>query len=107
MDRDMMVWPGFFGRDYEFLVFSVKKTFSPFGAVFIYASRHKNGEFEMLYINQTDRMDMVATNPIADFIIKEYQPTTLHVWKCPSVDDRKDVMLDLIMKHNPPGNRSD
>ena len=106
METDLMVWPGFSGKDYEFWVYSVRQAFSPYGAVFIYASWQKSGGFEMLYINQTDRMDMVAKNPIADFIIEEYQPSSLHVWKCPFIDDRKGVMADLLIKHNPLGNRS-
>ncbi len=106
METDLMVWSGFSGKEYEFWVYNITKDFSPYGAVFIYASRKKSGEFDMLYINQTDRMDMVPKNPLADFIIQEYQPSSLHVWKCMSVDDRKGVMADLMIKHNPLGNRS-
>ena len=105
MNSDLMMWEGFSGQPYEFWVFGLKKKFAQFGAVFIYAQQNEKTGFEMLYINQTDRMDLVASNPIADFIIEEYQPDFLHIWKCEELATRKKTMSDLIVRHNPKGNR--
>ena len=100
-----MMWDGLSGRSYEFWVFGLRKKFGRFGAVFIYALQNEKNGFDMLYINQTDRMDLVASNPIADFIIDEYKPNCLHIWKCEELAERKKAMSDLIVRHNPRGNR--
>ena len=105
MDTDLMMWEGFSGKAYEFWVFGLKKKFGRFGAVFIYAQQNAKTGFDMMYINLTDRMDFVASNRIAEFVQQEYAPDCLHILKCDDIADRKRVMSDLIVRHNPPGNR--
>ncbi len=105
MDTDLFMWEGFSGRSYEFWTYKLNKTFGPIEAVFIYAKWVSDDQVDLLYVNQTDRMDMVCANPISDYIIDKYHPSSLHIWKCPVMEDRKAVMMDLLMKYNPPGNR--
>lgn len=105
MNTDLMIWEGLSGRKYEFWVYSLKRNFAAFGAVFVYARATSSGDFNMLYANQSNRMDMVPSNPLADYIINQHGPDSLHIWKCPELKIRKEVMADLLVRHNPPGNR--
>jgi hypothetical protein len=50
-------------------------------------------------------MDLVRQNPIADEIISEYKPTQIHILINENVSERKGIMADLILKHNPLGNK--
>ncbi len=105
METDLKEWRGLSGRFYEFWVFELGKSFGQFGAVFLYTKQLKANDFEMVYINQTDRMDQVVANPIADYIVKTFEPDSMQIFKCGDLDDRKFIMSDLIVKFNPQGNR--
>lgn len=104
MKTDIETWEGYSGRNYDFWVYDLDKNFGRFGAVFIYARHEANGPCKMLYVNQTDRLDLVPKNPLAKHIIETHEPNCIQFWKCNKIDDRKTVMTDLIIKHKPPGN---
>lgn len=105
MGLEATLWQGITGESVEFRVFHPRQPFEAFGAVFLYAKYSPDGAFDMVYINQTDRMDLVARNPIADYVLATFEPNSLHVWKCEDIDERRKLMNDLILRHNPPGNR--
>lgn len=105
MDSDLYHWTGASGREHEFWVYGLDQEFDAIGALFLYVKNTSPNEASIVYINQTNRMDLVAKNPLAEEIIKEFQPTSLHIIFNNQVGERKAVMADLILKHNPPGNR--
>ena len=105
MNLDLYQWIGFSGRSYEFWIYDLDMIFSEMGAVFIYAKQLNETEFSMVYINQTNRMDMVAQNPLSERVIISFLPDTVHILKVPLLDERKVIMFDLLMKYNPEGNR--
>ena len=105
MDSDLYHWTGASGRIHEFWVYRLNQKFNALGAVFLYVKNTSADEANIVYVNQTNRMDMVAKNPFAEEIIKEYKPTSLHILFNDQIGDRKAIMADIILKHNPPGNR--
>ena len=105
MDSDLFNWPGASGRDHEFWVYRLNQQFEAKGAIFLYVRALSADDISLVYVNQTNRMDLVRKNPIADEIISEYKPTQIHVLFNENVSERKGIMADLILKHNPHGNK--
>lgn len=105
MDSDLYHWTGASGRDHEFWVYRLDQEFDAIGALFLYVKNTSGKEASIVYVNQTNRMDLVAKNPLAEEIIKDLKPSYIHVYFNNQVGERKAIMADLILKHNPPGNR--
>lgn len=105
MDSDLYHWTGASGRSHEFWVYRLDQKFDAVGALFLYVKNTSVKEGSIVYVNQTNRMDLVAKNPLAEEIITDFQPTNLHILFNNQVGERKAIMADLILKHNPPGNR--
>ena len=105
MDSDLYHWTGASGRNHEFWVYRLNQKFDALGAIFLYVRKVSPDEINLVYVNQTNRMDLVAKNPIAEEIIGEYKPTQMHILYNNNVSERKGIMADLILKHNPHGNK--
>lgn len=105
MESDLFNWPGASGRIHEFWVYRLNQKFDAMGAIFLYVRALSADDISLVYVNQTNRMDLVRKNPIADEIISEYKPTQIHVLFNENVSERKGIMADLILKHNPHGNK--
>lgn len=109
MDSDLITWVGASGRAHDFWVYRLNQRFDAVAAVFLYAKYNKDINADMpivVYVNQTNRMDLVASNPIADEIISEYKPDQMHILINNNISERKGIMADILLKYNPLGNRS-
>ena len=107
MESDLYNWIGASGREHEFWIYRLNQKFDAFSAVFLYVRSLSVEDTSIVYVNQTNRMDLVGSNPIAGEIISEYKPTQMHILLNENVSERKGIMADIILRHNPLGNKRD
>ncbi len=105
MDLDLVKWVGASGREHEFWVYRLNQSFDEIAAVFLFVKVIDSATSEIVYVNQTNRMDLVGSNPIADEIINDYKPTEMHILINNELSERKGLMADILLKYNPVGNR--
>ena len=104
-DLGIHVWTGQSGQKYRYTVYMYGTAFGPGPANFIFARETRPGQYQALYIGQTQDLSEPFDDPVAVACLKQNRVTHIHVRHSDSREEvRRAERSDLISAGNPPCN---
>ncbi len=104
-DLGIHVWTGRSGQKYRYTVYMYGTVFGPGPANYIFARETRPGQFQALYVGQTDDLSEPFDDPLAVECLKQGRVTHVHVRHAVNRDEvRRAERSDLISVFTPPCN---
>jgi hypothetical protein len=104
-DLGIYLWTGQSGQKYRYTVYMFGTAFGPGPANFIFARETRPGQYQAVYVGQTQDLSEPFDDPVATACLKQSRVTHIHVRHSDSREEvRRAERSDLISAVNPPCN---
>lgn len=104
-DLGIHVWTGQSGQKYRYTVYMYGTMFGPGPANFIFARETRAGQYQVLYVGQTQDLSEPFEDTVAGECLKQGRVTHVHVRHTDGREEvRRAERSDLISALNPPCN---
>lgn len=104
-DLGIHVWSGHSGQKYRYTVYMFGTMFGPGPANFIFARETRAGQYQVLYVGQTQDLSEPFDDAVAVECLKQGRVTHIHVRHTDTREElRRAERSDLISALNPPCN---
>jgi hypothetical protein len=104
-DLGIHLWTGQSGQKYRYTVYMYGTVFGPGPANFIYASETRPGQYQALYVGQTDDLSEPFEDPVAIECLRQGRATHIHVRHSDArAELRRAERSELISALRPPCN---
>ena len=103
---DIVRWTGNSGSVYDFELYPISTDFNPIGACYIFTKRMNTGDWQDIYIGQTQDLSERFDNHHAMPCIRQNGATHICIYTAGMHDPvaRTIVENDLLINRNPPCN---
>lgn len=104
-DLGIHVWTGQSGQKYRYTVYMYGTAFGPGPANFIFAREARPGQYQALYVGQTQDLSEPFEDPVAVECLKQGRVTHIHIRHTDTREEiRRAERSDLISACTPPCN---
>jgi hypothetical protein len=104
-DLGIHLWSGQSGQKYRYTVYMFGTAFGPGPANFIFARETRPGQYQALYVGQTQDLSEPFDDPVALECLKQGRATHIHVRHSDAREEiRRAERSDLISACDPPCN---
>ena len=105
-DEPTILWPGLSGDEYKYWIYPIGRQFEDQGGNYIFAKTNAAGQWEPVYIGQTNELQRrFSEHGNEGACIERNKATHVHVHLKEPEQARKAEEKDLILLYQPPCNK--